>query len=222
MLIAKTKRFFFDNNVILILEFLLLCIIVPGIIMANKWAMYMFLFLWAAGLYAYVVLRAVIGDRLREIWNGRAVTWENLRPILIRWIVASFGMLLFIYLYDPQQMFGLLHYRPEIIPFLLVFYPLFSALPQELVFCSFFFARYKELFGSGRKMMIASAVVFAYAHLLYINPVAPTLSLLGGLIFASTYLKTRSLALVTIEHGLYGNMLFVVGLGYYFYSGNVH
>ncbi len=71
-------------------------------------------------------------------------------------------------------------------------------------------------------MMIASAVMFAYAHLLYINPVAPTLSLLGGLIFASTYLKTKSLALVTIEHGLYGNVLFLIGLGYYFYGGNVH
>jgi len=43
-------------------------------------------------------------------------------------------------------------------------------------------------------MLVVNAVVFAYAHLLYINPVAPTLSLLGGLIFASTYLKTQSLA----------------------------
>lgn len=33
--------------------------------------------------------------------------------------------------------------------------------------------------------------------------------------------KTRSLALVTIEHGLNGNVLFPVGLEWYFYGGNI-
>ena len=41
-------------------------------------------------------------------------------------------------------------------------------------------------------------------------------------IFASTYSKTKSLALVTIEHGLYGISLFLIGLGWYFYGGAVH
>lgn len=212
----------YRSRKIIIIEFILLCLVVPGIIMANKWAVYMFLFLWAASLYAYIVMRGVYPDRIREIWNWSAVTWRNIRPILIRWVLASIGMLLFLYLYDADKIFGLIEYRPEIIPLLLLFYPLLSALPQEFIFCSFFFERYRVLFGTGRKMLIASAVVFAYAHLLYINPVAPTLSLLGGLIFASTYLKTKSLALVTIEHGLYGNALFLIGLGYYFYAGNVH
>lgn len=207
---------------LLAFEFVLLCIVVPSVIMFNKWAMYMFIFLWAAGFYTYFVMRTVYHDKLREIWNGAAVTWINLKLILIRWVFASIGMLIFLYLYDPQKIFGIFYYRPEIIPFLLVFYPIFSALPQEFIFCSFFFERYAPFFGTKKRMMIASAVMFAYAHLLYINPVAPTLSLLGGLIFASTYLKTKSLALVTIEHGLYGNVLFLIGLGYYFYGGNVH
>jgi len=212
----------YTSRKIIIIEFILLCLMVPGIIMVNKWAVYMFLFLWAASLYAYIVMRGVYHDRIREIWNWSAVTWRNIRPILIRWVLASIGMLLFLYLYDADKIFGLIEYRPEIIPLLLLFYPLLSALPQEFIFCSFFFERYRVLFGTGRRMLIASAVVFAYAHMLYINPVAPTLSLLGGLIFASTYLKTKSLALVTIEHGLYGNALFLIGLGYYFYGGNVH
>lgn len=70
-------------------------------------------------------------------------------------------------------------------------------------------------------MVAASAVTFAYAHCLYLNPIAPTLSLLGGVIFALTYLRTKSLATVTIEHGLYGDFLFFIGLGMYFYGGNV-
>ena len=104
---------------------------------------------------------------------------------------------------------------------LVTFYPVFSALPQEFIFCSFFFARYAPFFGTGRGMVLASAVIFAYAHVLYINPIAPVMSLLGGLIFAQTYWKSKSLALVTIEHSLYGISLFFSGLGWYFYSGNV-
>jgi len=212
----------YASRKIIIIEFILLCLVVPGIIIANKWAVYMFLFLWAASLYAYVVMRTLYHDRIREIWNWSGITWSNIRPILIRWFFASIGMLLFLYLYDADKIFGLIEDRPKIIPLLLLLYPILSALPQEFIFCSFFFERYRILFGTGHKMLIASAVVFAYAHLLYINPVAPMLSLLGGLIFASTYLKTRSLALVTIEHSLYGNVLFLIGLGYYFYGGNVH
>ena len=212
----------FVNKKILIIEFIALCIVVPGIIMFEKLAFYMFLFLWGASFYAYFVMRTVYNDKIKQIWNGKAITKENLKPIVIRWVFASFGMFIFIYFYSPDKIFGLINYKPEIIPLLLIFYPIFSALPQEFIFCSFFFERYEKLFGNGKKMMIASSIVFAYAHLLYINPVAPTLSLLGGLIFASTYLKTKSLALVTIEHGLYGNSLFLIGLGYYFYGGNVH
>ena len=44
----------------------------------------------------------------------------------------------------------------------------------------------------------------------------------AGLIFASTYAKSKSLALVTIEHGLYGNFLFFIGLGWYFYGGAIN
>ncbi len=189
--------------------------------MVNKWAPQMFLFLWAATIYGYLVMRLVYRDRLRTLWNWQAVCWQNLKPVLIRWLIACVGMTLFLLIYDPDRLFGLFHYRPEIIPFLLVLYPVVSALPQEFIFCSFFFERYKDFFGSGSKMVIASGVMFAYAHCLYINPVAPTLSFFGGLIFASTYRKTNSLALVTIEHGLYGNFLFLIGLGFYFYGGNV-
>jgi len=206
---------------LLIVEFILLCLVIPGVIMANKWAMYMFLFLWSVALYSYFVLRVVYQKPIKAMWNAKEVNRANLTPIVIRWVIASIAMIAFTLVYDPQKLFGIFYDYPHLIPVIFVFYPLFSALPQELIFYSFFFVRYKPLFGWGQSMIAASAVVFAYAHLLYINPVAPTLSLLGGLIFASTYLKTQSLALVTIEHGLYGNSLFLIGLGYYFYGGNV-
>jgi hypothetical protein len=158
---------------------------------------------------------------LVTLWRWHAVTWKALKPILIRWAICSFFILCFTYYYDPTKLFYLVKEKPMIVPFLMVFYPIFSALPQEFIFCTFFFDRYKPFFPTNTIRIWASAVTFAYAHVLFINPVAPVFSFIGGLIFASTYARSRSLALVTIEHSLYGLVLFVVGLGWYFWSGGL-
>ena len=211
----------FHSKSFITAEFIILCLLVPGFIIVNKLAPMMFYFLWAAALYAFLVLRRSYFGSITEMWKWSAVTWEAMKPILVRWVLASIGMVIFIYFYDPDRMFNIIIDHPKLALALIFLYPVFSALPQEIVFCSFFFERYKTLFGTGMKMVLASTIVFAYAHILYINPVAPTLSLLGGYIFATTYWKSRSLALVTIEHGLYGNSLFLIGLGWYFYGGAV-
>ncbi len=209
------------KNKLLVVEFILLCICLPSVIITYRLAPYMFTFLWSASIYCWLVLRFKYHDHLKELWNWRAVTWANMQPILIRFVIACLCMFAFTYFYDPEKLFNIIRNRPQIIPYLLVMYPILSALPQEFIFCSFFFKRYHPFFTSERSKIIASAIVFAFAHVLFINWVAPALSLVAGIIFAMTYSKTRSLALVTIEHGLYGNFLFLVGLGWYFYGGAV-
>lgn len=210
-----------QNKGYIALEFFILCILIPGIIIYYTWAPLMFRFLYGAALYAFIVLKLTDDRSWRQLWKWDAVTWDNMKPMLIRFAFAALGMFVFLFIYDPDKLFGLMNCNPAFIPVLLTAYPVLSAFPQELVFCTFFFARYHVFFGTGKGLILASAIIFAYAHILYINPVAPTLSLLGGLIFAMTYARTKSLALVTIEHGLYGNALFLIGLGWYFYSGSV-
>lgn len=211
----------FLQRPVLFAEFLILCVVVPGILIEFKLAPMMFFFLWAASLYAFIILRRHHGDTLSDLWKWRAVTWAAMKPILVRWVICCVLMYLFLLWYDPARMFYVIEHRPQIIPALLAGYPILSALPQEFLFCSFFFIRYAPFFSAGWPMVLASSITFAYAHVLYINPVAPVLGFIAGLIFATTYRKTGSLALVTIEHGLYGNALFLIGLGWYFYSGSV-
>ena len=103
----------------------------------------------------------------------------------------------------------------------MILYPIFSALPQEFIFCKFFFYRYKSFFKSKITLVIASTLCFAIAHILFLNLIAPILSLIGGFLFANSYRKYKSLLLVSIEHGLYGNTLFFVGLGWYFWGGSL-
>ncbi len=206
---------------LLIFEFALLCIVLPGVIIVFRLAPYMFTFLWGAALYSFIVLRCFEKVSLRDLWRWEALTWAHLRPILARFSLCTVGMIGFCLWYDPDRFLFLPQTNPTFVLILCCLYPVISALPQELIFCSFFFKRYGVMFGTTMRVMIASAVVFSFAHVLYINWVAPMLSLIAGLIFADTYRRYHSLALVTIEHGLYGNVLFIIGLGWYFYGGAV-
>jgi hypothetical protein len=47
------------------------------------------------------------------------------------------------------------------------------------------------------------------------------LSMLGGWLFAYRYHRTGSVFAVSLEHGLWGDFLFTVGLGRYLYSGSI-
>lgn len=68
---------------------------------------------------------------------------------------------------------------------------------------------------------LANACVFALVHLVLGNGVAPLLSLAGGLLFAYTFARTGSHALVTLEHGLWGNWLLTLRPGVNCYGGHV-
>lgn len=90
-----------------------------------------------------------------------------------------------------------------------------SVVPQELLYRTFFYHRYKStlsplLFG------VLNASAFGFAHVIFRNKVAPLLTLGAGFLFAHSYEKHRSLPLVSLEHALYGGLLFALGLGKYF------
>lgn len=117
----------------------------------------------------------------------------------------------------------MLSLSPERVRFLLMLwclYPLLSALPQELIFRSLFFHRYGGLFSSPTHARLANAALFSLAHLMYWSWVVLALTFVGGWIFAHVYLR-RGFPAVWVLHGISGNVLFTVGMGRYFFSGNV-
>ncbi|MFC0116741.1 CPBP family intramembrane glutamic endopeptidase [Pseudoalteromonas xiamenensis] len=102
---------------------------------------------------------------------------------------------------------------------LLIVYPLLSVLPQELIFRSYFFHRYKRIIPKKSHRVILSALTFALAHCVYDNLMAILLSFCGGLLFAYTYAQSRSLLVCVLEHSLWGLWIFTLGLGGYLDSG---
>jgi hypothetical protein len=209
----------FTTKHLRLIEFIALAIILPSIIIFGQLGKYMLVFLWGATIYCIFAYRNTPEAKDIPVWRWAEVNWKNMKTMLLRFAVCSMLLLGFISVYDPERRFDLLLNRNDIWVRVMLFYPLLSALQQEFIFCTFFFVRYAMLFPKERTMIWVSTIVFAYAHILFINPVAPTLSLIAGYFFATTYAKHRSLALVTIEHALYGNMIFTLGLGWYFWGG---
>jgi membrane protease YdiL (CAAX protease family) len=122
----------------------------------------------------------------------------------------------------PHTLFDFVREQPRLWALVMVFYPLVSVYPQEIVYRAFFFHRYAALFPDTATMAVASAAAFAFGHVMFPRPwVAMGLTLLGGLLFGYHYAVSRSLLLVSVEHALFGQVLFTVGLGRFFYHRGV-
>jgi membrane protease YdiL (CAAX protease family) len=158
----------------------------------------------------------------RELLFGpdRVVERDALRPLLIRFAIASVLLCVAVAVVSPERLFILVRERPQLWAAIMLFYPLLSVYPQEMLFRAFFFRRYGPLFGSERAAVVANALVFGWAHVFFPSPViAVALTIVGGWLFAATYRRTGSLRLAWLEHALYGNLIFTVGLGEFFFSG---
>jgi membrane protease YdiL (CAAX protease family) len=100
----------------------------------------------------------------------------------------------------------------------MIFYPIWSAFPQELIYRSWFFHRYRDLVKKEWVLIGMNALLFSFGHIIFENLLAIILTFIGGILFALTYKKSNSLMVVFIEHMLYGNWIFTLGIGQYFYS----
>ncbi len=100
---------------------------------------------------------------------------------------------------------------------ILVFYPFWSAFPQEVIYRAYFFHRFGRFFKQEWLIILLNAVLFSFSHIIFGNWIALLLTFLGSILFSFTYLKSQSLLVVFIEHALYGNLIFTIGLGEYFY-----
>ena len=114
---------------------------------------------------------------------------------------------------SKSDLFHVLFQKPKLWVIILFLYAMFSVYPQELIYRTLYFQRYKILFKSRSLFIFLNAIVFSLAHIFYKNPLVSLMTFLGGILFALTYEKTKSTLLVSIEHAIYGCWLFTVGMG---------
>lgn len=156
-------------------------------------------------------------------WLQLLKTWFSLKVALeIIFLFLILGGLLSYWAWEsaPSRFLYFPNARFDLWLMIMVLYPLVSVTTQEIVYRVFFFHRYGDLFGNQRLVAILfSSCLFAFSHIIFQSWVSIAISFVGGLLFAYRYDKSRSFWAVFIEHSLYGNLIFTVGLGRYFFTG---
>ncbi len=140
--------------------------------------------------------------------------WKYIGGLFALFAVLS---MLLVYFTTPDKLFEMPLEHPWEWAGLMIFYPIFSGITQELLFRGFFMERYKHLFANPWMLIFVNGILFGAAHLMFGYWLTVSLSTLGGFIYAWLYYRYKSILIASIIHGLIGNWIFTVGLGQYFH-----
>ena len=195
-----------------VLELAVLFVIMPLLYVADVLPVHKVIPLVA--LLAYCTIVLLVNKPVNPNRISLAANWKL---IALRFVVISVVVFLLIRFYLHGDLFADLQENRKLF-YMILMYPLLSALPQEVIFREFFFYRYGALFRNPSVLVAVNVVLFAFAHIYFGSMIVMVFTLVGGAIFALTYRQTRSLLVVSIEHTLYGLMVLSSGLGEYFYK----
>jgi uncharacterized protein len=196
------------------LELLLLFGVGPAVLaIGPRWAVSVAIL--ASGLVCAILL-------LRDPRFPRGALWgqasgREVARVFVRTLLACLGVLAVTALASRRQLFPLPRQHPGRWGLIMVLYPL-SAYAQEIAYRTFFFHRYGALFARAWTRVVVNAAFFGWGHITVNNLRAVALATVVGGLFAATYERTRATWLVSLEHALYGDFVFSVGLGPLFYS----
>jgi membrane protease YdiL (CAAX protease family) len=148
---------------------------------------------------------------------NRFTAHANWKFIIARFIAICLVIFLWIVFFTTGPILADFAANKQLLVMTLI-YPITSAFPQELIFREFFFYRYEPIIKNKTVMIGTNVILFSFAHLYFANWTVMIFTLAGGLIFAFTYLKTKSLLVVTIEHTIFGIVILSSGLANQFYK----
>ncbi len=169
-----------------------------------------------------LLLIALLRDRTfdrSQLWSFRPVL-PSLRWIVPIWIMCMLLLIAIVWSVRPEALFSFPRERTLIWAIVVTFYPIFSVIPQTIIYRAFFFHRYADLFGRGWVMVIMSAIAFGLAHMIFKHWLPVALTLVGGLLFSEVYRRTRSVPASAAAHAMFGDGVFTLGLGAFFYHGS--
>lgn len=135
-----------------------------------------------------------------------------IRLIVLSLLILILGIVILLQL-DSSLLFKVPRNKPLLWIGILFVYSFASVLPQELVYRKFFYMRYEDLFSNRKLFLFLNVLCFSLCHLFLKNLWVIIITLLGGILFTYTYEKTRSVKWVSLEHSIYGYLVFTVGLG---------
>ena len=211
-------------------EMLLLYVAGPALLSWLVYRQHVPLLLILPFVFALIALLLHQSD---QTWRADLATlpsWRDVLSILALFALCGGALTLFTYERYPQFFLVLPRSNPRFWLLVMVFYPLVSVTTQELACRVLFFHRYAPALNRAGWLAIGvNAALFAGMHAIlfgsrgaHFHWEAVTFSFIGGLIFARRYSRTHSFLAVTLEHALYGDLVFTIGLGRFFFTGTAN
>jgi membrane protease YdiL (CAAX protease family) len=192
------------------IELLLLFVLLP-VSLAFSYSWWLKLGL---GLSGFVYVMWLLLRVYRIPFRPKGLAWKDFWYwIRFKFLLIVLVTTLFVYFSHPSDLFFVPLNKPGLFAVIVLVYTFLSVWPQEVIYRTFFVVRYADLFPSKGLLIFVNAILFSLAHVFFRSTLVLVLTFLGGLLFAWTFLRFRSTMLVSVEHALYGNWLFTVGMG---------
>ena len=198
------------------IEFVLLFFGIPTWIYLDQDFIHPSIIILPVLVFIFILLRRNSDFKWSEL-----IRWQVSRKVLYANAVliplAALLMFGYVYYFERENLFNLPRANIWIYLGMCIFYPVFSAYGQEIIYRTFLSRRYSPILQKGWLFVLASAITFSFMHIVYYNPVSLILTFMGGIYFAANYRITRSVLFTSVLHGIFGIMMFGVGLGQYFW-----
>ncbi len=164
-------------------------------------------------VYLIIILLNTSFNRKRLGLNG----FKGWKLIWMKSFLVGIVLLVVVLVFFPNNLFNIPRNMPFIWLAILVFYPIWSVLPQEFIYRVYFYHRFKHLIKELWILHLINALLFSFSHIIFRNWLVLLFVFIASFIFSYTYSKTKSFMAVFIEHAIYGNLVFTIGLGDFFY-----
>ena len=198
------------------LEFVTLFFGIPLVIYFDRDFIHPIMIILPVLVFIFFILRYTTDFQWKELFR-----WEIPKNMMIRngliVLLCLILMLGYVSLFERENLFNLPKANPWIYLAMCVFYPIFSAFGQEIIYRTFLFRRYNKWVRKEWQFVLVSGIAFSFLHIVYYDPVSMILTFIGGVYFARVYQQTRSVLFTSVLHGLMGIIIFGVGLGQYFW-----
>tara|TARA_R110002126_G_scaffold274972_1_gene420314 strand:- start:53472 stop:54113 length:642 start_codon:yes stop_codon:yes gene_type:complete len=205
------KQFLKTNKKVKLAEICFLFIITPVILFLSIPILFKVIYLLLG--VVYIILLSIFIEKLIKVNVDKKSKENALKQIGIRFLIIAFLTSLVLYVQDRESLFNVMLNKPLLWLRFSGVYILFSVIPQELIYRTFFVKRYQELIKNKTIFILINALLFSFAHIWFQSWIVLSFTFIGSLLFTSTYLQTKSSWLIILEHSFYGVWLYTVGYG---------
>ncbi len=193
-------------------ELFFIYLFLPSFILIFHSKILIFTLLYFVFIYTFLKLRKDKSFQLKSL--TKKINWKI--SFIFFFVFLIFGYL-YVSFYDPTLLFSFPKNNFRLWIIVMIIYPFFSVIPQEIIYRVYFYHRYKKLFsGSLLLLTFLNLFFFSFAHIVFNNPHAILITAIASPFFSYLYLQESFLTCVFV-HSLGGQIIFTLGLGRYFY-----